>query len=185
MVDHTRPSKAPGGLVRMSRSRLTALSAITLAVAFAAALAHAAPADDKPMDKAAFMRAFQGPDSHAAGKKIGELNPDIKGDYEILKLVLGCNNWFYRSEAVKKLARTGNSKHQQDMLESLTEKGEKNPMVRQGMAIAVAKMNDRTLYPRLFEALNDKDPRVRREVANALRINKDKGSIEALIARWK
>jgi pimeloyl-ACP methyl ester carboxylesterase len=165
-------------------SRFRLLAVVAVACGLAAAVAHAMPSE-QGVDKAAFMKALNGPDSFAAGKMIGSLNPDIKSDYDLLKVVLAQGNWFYRTEASKVLAKTGNSKNQQDMLESLTEKGEKNAMVRQGMAIAVAKMNDRSLYPRLFDALNDKDPRVRREVANVLRINKDKGSIEALIARWK
>jgi HEAT repeat protein len=48
-----------------------------------------------------------------------------------------------------------------------------------------AKSNDRDKDPELYKALADKDARVRREVANVLKINKDKRSIEALIARWK
>ncbi len=152
-----------------------------------AGLAAAALAGDelKPANRTEFLRLFKGPDSHQAALAIEKLNPDLKSDYELLKLVLKEGNWFHRAAAAKVLAKAGNPDVVKDMIESLTEKGEKNPYVRQGMAIAIAKMNDRTLYPELFKALDDKDPRVRREVAYVLRINKDKGSIEALINRWK
>lgn len=152
---------------------------------FVALCAAAALAADKGANKAEFLKAFAGPDTHKGAKAIEALNPDVKSDYELLKLVLEKGHWFYRGVAATVLAKTGNPDHVKDMVESLTEKGERNPYVRQGMAIAIAKMNDRTLYPELFKALADKDSRVRREVANVLKINKDKGSIEALISRWK
>jgi pimeloyl-ACP methyl ester carboxylesterase len=161
---------------------------VALAVLFplAGALAAALAGEEtKGANKAEFLKAFTGPDTHQGALAIEKLNPDVKSDYELLKMVLSRGNWHYRAAAAKVLAKAGNPDVVKDMIESLTEKGEKNPYVRQGMAIAIAKMNDRTLYPELFKALDDKEPRVRRQVAYVLRINKDKGSIEALINRWK
>lgn len=161
--------------------RLLPLLLVVLGISLAAALA----ADDKPANKGEFMRDFTGPDSHKAGAAVAKLNPDLQSDYDLLKLVLEKGSWYLRAQAINALAKTLNDKNQKNMLECLTEKGSKDPLVRQGMAAAIAKMNDRTLYPELFKSLDDKDARVRRETAFVLRINKDKGSIEALIKRWK
>ncbi len=139
----------------------------------------------KGANKAEFTKAFLGPDTHKGGKAIEGLNPDVKGDYELLKFVLEKGSWYYRGIGATVLAKTGNPENLKDLVGSLAEKSEKNPYVRQGAAIAIAKSNDRELYPELYKALADKDARVRREVANILKINKDKRSIEALIARWK
>lgn len=150
-----------------------------------ASAALALAADGKGANRGEFTKAFLGPDTHKGGKAVEGLNPDIKGDYELLKLVLEKGNWYYRGVAATVLAKTGNPDNLKDLVASLAEKSEKNPYVRQGAAIAIAKSNDRELYPELYKALADKDSRVRREVANVLRINKDKRSIEALITRWK
>jgi pimeloyl-ACP methyl ester carboxylesterase len=182
------PSDSPRARVHVARTimhRSAKALFLTALLGLSIPLAAVLAAEDKPANKGEFLKAFAGPDSYQAALAVQKLNPDLKADYDLLKFVLEKGSWYLRAQAVNVLAKTGNDKNQKDMLECLTEKGSKDPFVRQGMAAAIAKMNDRTLYPELFKALSDKDPRVRREAAYVLRINKDKGSIEALIARWK
>src|SRR5437867_4083316 len=75
---------------RMSRRAVpfALVALLTSLVAFAAD-------ENKPANKAEFMKTFTGPDSFQAGKAIEKLNPDIPSDYELLKLVLAKGNWFY------------------------------------------------------------------------------------------
>ncbi|HVY62289.1 MAG TPA: HEAT repeat domain-containing protein [Planctomycetota bacterium] len=161
-------------------SSILGLSAAAILAALPAALAAG-----KSTDKGQFIRAFTGPDSFQAKKAIEALDPDSEGDFELLKMVLQSGTWYLRTTAANVLVKTENKKHVDKILSWLSEKSERNPLVREGAAVAIAKMKDESLYPKLFEALDDKDPRVRREVAYDLRVRKNKGSISALIERWK
>ena len=171
---------------RMRRSARALRS--TLLVSAALAFPFVLLADDKkPIGKQEFLEAFGGPDSTAAGAAVDRLDPDNKDNYELLKKALGEGpTWYLREKAAERLARTGNDKNIKDMLEHLTEKGEKNPLVRQGLATAIAKMKDPKNLPELQKALLDKDRRVRRQVTIDLATTvKDKSSIDALIKAWK
>src|SRR5579871_2008528 len=118
----------------------TALALVS--VAGAALFPFVLRAEDKPITKQEFMAAFMGPDTTAAGVAVGRLDPDKAEGYELLKKVLETGTWFLRSKASSRLAKTGNDKNVKDMLERMTEKGEKNPMVREGMISAIALMKD-------------------------------------------
>ncbi|MBI3723036.1 HEAT repeat domain-containing protein [bacterium] len=168
----------------MIEQRRGFVRSLVLAAA-AACLPAVLLADDKPITASEFKKAFEGPDSHQGGLAIKRLNPDQGTDYDLLKMVIDKGSWYYRGIAVSVLAKTGNPQNVKDMVDRLTDRTEAKPLVRQGMAMAIAKMNDRKLYPELMKVLNDKDNRVRRQAAFSLRIHKDKGSIEALIKRWK
>jgi pimeloyl-ACP methyl ester carboxylesterase len=169
------------------KSRIFALLGLSLMILASVSPLALSADDKKPITKKEFEAAFQGPDSTAAGAAVDRLDPDTKEGYELLKTVLGNlgSTWYLRAKAAERLAKTGNDANVKDMISRLSDKSEKNPMVRQGMAIAIAKMGDPKNLPDLHKALADKDGRVRREVAWDLRLKKDVSSITALIDRWK
>src|SRR2546421_8341490 len=142
-------ARAPFGRARSrafsARITMSPRVKLLLVLLVAAVAIPTLAAEDKPANKQEFMRDFAGPDSHKAGAAVAKLNPDLKSDYDLLKFTLERGTWYLRGQAINVLAKTGNDKNQKDMLECLTEKGSKDPLVRQGMAAAIAKMNDRAL----------------------------------------
>ena len=53
------------------------------------------------------------------------------------------------------------------------------------MAVALAKMDDPIFYKHLYEALDDKDPTVRRVVVHSLRVHKKPEAVDALVKRFQ
>ncbi len=161
----------------MNRSSL-GLAALCLV----ACLIPSAFAQGDGLSSKEFKRALASPDSHFRHREFLKLNGDDKKQLKLLFDLLEGGSWYDREAAVICLARAANSDSIAEMVKKLGK--DKNYLVRQGIVVAFAKMNDSELYQYIFEALDDKDPRVRREAAYALRINRKKDSITALINRW-
>ena len=123
--------------------------------------------------------ALASPDSFLRHNTWKKLNPEDDGNYRTLVQVLKSLPWFDRDGAVIALAKAATDSTLQKMVKAL--KDDKDPMIRQGMAMALAKMNDEKFYPHLYEALKDKDPMVRRIVVHALRVHKKKEAVTALV----
>src|SRR4051812_35535271 len=106
-----RRSSSTGRTTRKAndmRLNLTTLS-LAAALAFGVIPALAAPGGHGA-DKGQFTKTFTGPDSFAAQKAIEALDPDLDGDFELLKMVLQSGSWYHRTAAANRLAKTGNDK---------------------------------------------------------------------------
>src|SRR6185503_9002388 len=107
--------------------------------------------------------ALASPDSFLRYNTWKKLNPEKDSHFSILVKILKGLPWYDREGAIDALRKAATSETVQKMVREL--KDNKDPAVRQGMAIALAKMNDEKFYPHLYEALKDKNPQVRRIVA--------------------
>jgi pimeloyl-ACP methyl ester carboxylesterase len=128
---------------------------------------------------AEFAQAFASPDSLVRHNTWKRLNAEDAGQFKWLLSILKSKSWFDRDGAVIALAKAATEKTVSQMTDIL--KSDKDPYVRQGMAVAMAKMNDPKFYPKLYEALGDKSPVVRRVVVHSLRVHKKKEAVAALI----
>jgi pimeloyl-ACP methyl ester carboxylesterase len=137
------------------------------------------PEEASKVPESEINAALASPDSFLRHNTWKKLNPEDDGNYRTLVKVLKSLPWFDRDGAVIALAKAATESTLQKMVKAL--KDDKDPMVRQGMAMALAKMNDEKFYPHLYEALNDKSPVVRRIVVNALRVHKKKEAVSALV----
>jgi pimeloyl-ACP methyl ester carboxylesterase len=122
--------------------------------------------------------ALNSPDSHLRHNTWKKLNPNDDGDYKTLVKILQSLPWHDRDGAV-----TAFAKATPDTLTKMVKdlKDHKDPLVRQGMAVALAKTNDEQYYPALYEALKDKDPVVRRMVVYSLRVHKKNEAVSAIV----
>ncbi|MGQ9591975.1 MAG: HEAT repeat domain-containing protein [Planctomycetota bacterium] len=137
----------------------------------------------EPTDKE-IKEALASPDSHFRHNVWKELNPEKDAHYKLLVTILQHLSWHDRDAAVVALAKAATPETLKKMLKDL--KGDKDPMVRQGMAIALAKMDDEGYYPQLFEALGDKNPFVRAMLVYALGVTKkSKDKVDALVKAFQ
>lgn len=154
-----------------------------LALLFASSVAHFPLGAGEPTDKE-IKEALASPDSHLRHNVWKELNPEKDAHYRVLVTILQRLSWHDRDAAVIALAKAATPETLKKMLKDL--KGHKDPMVRQGMAIALAKMDDEGYYPQLFEALGDKSPFVRAMLVYALGVTKkSKDKVEALVKAFQ
>ncbi len=148
-----------------------------------AAAPFAALRSGEPTDKE-IAEAFASPDSHLRHNVWRELNPEKDSHYKVLVAILQRLPWHDRDGAIIALAKAATEGTLKKMLRDL--KSHKDPMVRQGMAVALSKMDDPQYYPQLFEALADKHPFVRGMLAYALGVTKkSKDKVEALIKAFQ
>jgi len=159
----------------------------TLPVAlFGLVLLAGAPAR-ADLSKAEFARASSSPDSHIRYGEFLKLNPDDKSHLKLaLRLAGGQGgkyaNWYDREAGIAVLGRAKDEKSRKTLLRDI--KRSRNYLVRQALCVAFAKLQTDEARNALFGALDDKDPRVRREAAWALRSHRKKDSVSKLIARW-
>jgi pimeloyl-ACP methyl ester carboxylesterase len=123
--------------------------------------------------------ALASPDSFLRNKTWSRLNPEKDSHYKYIVQILRTLSWYDRQGAILALAKAATEDTLKKIVRDLKEN--KDPAVRQGMADALAKMNDEKFYPALYEALKDKDPEVRRMVAFYLRVHKKKDAVQALV----
>ncbi|MBN1442999.1 MAG: HEAT repeat domain-containing protein, partial [Planctomycetes bacterium] len=128
---------------------------------------------------AEIQKVLRSSDSHVRHETWKRLNPENSRHFKILLQILGSLPWYDREGAVVALAKAATDETVSKMIEALEK--DRNPFVRQGMADALAKMNDPKFYPHLYEALQDKNPFVRRVVVHSLRIHKKNEAVEALV----
>lgn len=160
------------------RRSLAALSLLLVAVL--------APAPARALEEpteAEIRAAFASPDSYVRHELWKRLNPEDSRQYKWLEQILAKQPWYDREGAVLALSKAAAEDTVSKMTTAL--KKHKDLAVRQGMAVALAKMNDERFYPHLYEALDDKSDVVRRVVVNSLRVHKKKEAVEALIARFE
>ncbi len=127
--------------------------------------------------------ALSSPDSFLRYNTWKKLNPEKESHYKILVQILRSLPWYDREGAIDSLRKAATSETIQKMVKDLKEN--KDPSVRQGMAVALAKMNDEKFYPHLYEALKDKNPQVRRMVVWSLRVQKKKEAVDALVDQFQ
>jgi pimeloyl-ACP methyl ester carboxylesterase len=124
--------------------------------------------------------ALSSPDSFLRCNTWKKLNPEKDSHYKFLVQILKTLSWYDRDGAVEALSKAGTEETIQKMVKDLKDTS-KDPAVRQGMARALAKMNDEKFYPHLYEALKDPKPQVRRMVVWSLRVQKKKEAVGALV----
>ena len=145
-------------------------------------LSSALLAEDEVSEKD-FKTALVSTDSTVRFNTWKRLNPEKDGQYRQLVQILRALPWYDREGAIFALAKAATDETLKKMAKDL--KDNKDPAVRQGMAEALAKMNDEKFYAYLYEALKDKDATVRRMVVHFLRVHKKKEAVEALIANFQ
>jgi proline iminopeptidase len=166
---------------RRSRTTLVDVKTLALTTSLAIALgaARLAPAQDSKVSTAEINAALNSPDSFVRHNTWVKLNAEDGGHYKALVQILKSLPWYDRDGAIIALAKAATEETLAKMAKDLKEN--KDPLVRQGMALALAKMNDDKIYSRLYDALKDKDPVVRRMVVHALRVHRKNDAVQALI----
>ena len=139
-------------------------------------------AQESEVTRAEFAKAFKSPDSLLRYNTWKRLNAEESSEYRWLVSILKQKSWYDRDGAAVALAKAATDKTIGRMLKDL--KSNKHPFVRQGMAVALAKMNDPAHYPKLYAALDDDHPFVRRVVVNSLRVHKRPEAVTALVDRF-
>ncbi len=165
----------------MSYGRARILAS-ALVVAGAAWCTPALPAQDEVATSGEIKAALRSPNSGIRHDTWKRLNPEESVHLKRLIWVLKSKPWYDREGAIDALAKAFSEKVLDRMVKYLHK--DRDPAVRQGMAAALAKMNDKKYYKELYEALDDKDPRVRREVVWRLRVRKKEEAVDALVKRF-
>lgn len=154
---------------------------LALLAAGLARLPGAAAADE--VTEAQIREALASPDSTIRYGVWSKLNPENATHYKYLEYVLSKQYWYDRDGAILSLSKAADPATVKKMTTSL--KRHKDLAVRQGMAVALAKMNDERFYALLYDALNDSSDVVRRTVAHSLRVHKKPEAVEALVTRFE
>jgi pimeloyl-ACP methyl ester carboxylesterase len=145
--------------------------------------ARTAVAQDKEPTQAEIDAALNSPNSYIRNGVWKRLNAENPRHFKIILEILKKLSWHDRDGAIEALSTAGTEETLKKLLQEL--KKSREPFVRQGLAKALARMNDDRVYAALFEALNDKVAAVRREVVHALRIHKRNDTVEALVQRFQ
>ncbi len=127
--------------------------------------------------------ALNSPDSEIRHAMWKRLNPEKSNHYKVLIQILGKLAWHDRDGAIVALSKAATEKAIEKIVKELHKN--RNPFVRQGIAQALALMNDEKYYKELYTALDDKNPYVRRVVVDALKVHKKESAVEALIKRFQ
>ncbi len=152
-----------------------------LATLIAAGVASTKPlvGQEKPPTKAALNAAFRSSDSHLRHTTWKRLNPEKSSDYNLLVRILKTLSWHDRSAAVEALTKASSEKTLKKMARSAIR--DSHPFVRQGLAEALALMDDPRYYPTLYDALKDKHSFVRRMVVYYLGLSNKAANVDALV----
>jgi pimeloyl-ACP methyl ester carboxylesterase len=165
----------------MTRFPLPFSLIITLPLVFV----QAAPAAEAVGEKE-INAALASPDSHLRHNTWTKLNPENDSQFNTIVQILKHPklSWYDRDGAILALAKAASEPVLKKMAKELKEN--KDPMVRQGMAIALVKTEDEKLFPQVFEALKDKSLAVRRMVVHWLGVTKkSKDKVEALVSAFQ
>jgi pimeloyl-ACP methyl ester carboxylesterase len=129
-----------------------------------------------------FATGMSSPDSNVRAAAVKALDPSVKKARDYLYNVLEKETWYVRLAAMETLARA-----EGDALADVKKALEKesSPLVRDGIAIALASRRETDLTPAVIGALKDKHPVVRRSAAVALVQCPTKECIPALIEAWE
>ncbi len=137
------------------------------------------------MNKSEFMAVLTGQDSTKAAAVIKRLDPDNKNDHDLLMWVLEKGTWYFRSAASETLSKTKDPILLNDLTTHVFEKSERNALIREGVIAALSRTKETGWIADLGKELSDKDWKVRREIAYALRDSTNKSTVDALINRWQ
>ncbi len=166
---------------------MTSFSIPTLSLsALCAALALLPPTvngQEEGVSKGAIVKAFSSPNSLIRHDTWTKMNPEDKSQFKYLVNIMAKKPWFDRDGTIKALATAASDEVLEKMIKDLQK--HKDRAVRQGMAVALAKMDDPIFYKHLYDALDDKDPTVRRVVVHSLRVHKKPEAVDALVKRFQ
>ena len=166
---------------------MTSFSIPTLSLsALCAALALLPPTvngQEEGVSKGAIGKALRSPNSLIRHDTWTKMNPEEKSQFSMLVKIMAKMPWFDRDGTIKALATAASDEVLDKMIKAL--KKDKDRAVRQGMAVALAKMDDPIFYKHLYDALDDKDPTVRRVVVHSLRVHKKPEAVDALVKRFQ
>ena len=171
MSTHNSPATL---LVRYSFSRL-----VLMTVVLSFTVQEPLSSEPKELTTKELRKLLGSPDSHERHEAWKRLNPEKTSHYKIITQIFGKLPWYDRDGATVALSKATTEKALKKIVRDLGK--HKNPFVRQGMARALALMNDDSVYGHLYEALKDKNPFVRRVVVDALKVHKKEEAVEALI----
>ena len=138
---------------------------------------------EEGVSKSAIGKALRSPNSLIRHDTWTKMNPEEKSQFSMLVKIMAKMPWFDRDGTIKALATAASDEVLEKMINGL--KKNKDRAVRQGMAVALAKMDDPIFYKHLYEALDDKDPTVRRVVVHSLRVHKKPEAVDALVKRFQ
>ena len=156
---------------------------IPVACIFLLVFAVAANAQEEGVGKRTLSIALRSPNSLIRHDTWSKMNPEDKSQFSMLVKIMAKMAWFDRDGTIKALATAASDEVLEKMIGTL--KKHKDRAVRQGMAVALAKMDDPIFYKHLYEALDDKDPTVRRVVVHSLRVHKKPEAVDALVKRFQ
>jgi pimeloyl-ACP methyl ester carboxylesterase len=155
--------------------RILGLSGVALALGIGVALA----ADGWERE---FAGKIGSQDSNERYYAVKLVDPQSDKGRNALFNVLATQTWHIRGGAIEVLAgATG------DAIPDLQKemKSNKTPAVREGIVLAFGQMKSPDRVPDLIEALNDKDPVVRRAAVAGIVATPTKEGVGAIIAAWK
>lgn len=155
--------------MRTRRIRRPLILASVVILAFVVILARPAPSAEGPSDKE-IKEAGASPDSLVRHNTWKRLNPENDSQYRLLVQILQRFSWYDREGAILALAKAATDKTLAKMFKDV--KSHSSSGVRQGLAVALCKMDDPRYYADLFERLKDKSAYVRRAVVYGLGITK-------------
>ena len=138
---------------------------------------------EEGVSKSTIGKALRSPNSLIRHDTWTKMNPEEKSQFSMLVKIMAKMPWFDRDGTIKALATAASDEVLEKMIKGL--KKNKDRAVRQGMAVALAKMDDPIFYKHLYEALDDKDPTVRRVVVHSLRVHKKPEAVDALVKRFQ
>jgi pimeloyl-ACP methyl ester carboxylesterase len=152
---------------------------VPLVLASLVSLLRPAIAEEEPADKE-IKEALASPDSLIRHNVWKRLNPESDTQYKLLLQILQRFPWYDREGAILALAKAATQKTLAKMFKDV--KAHSSSGVRQGLAVALCKMDDPLYYKDLFERLKDKSAFVRRAVVYGLGITKKSPEkVQALI----
>ncbi len=162
-------------------------SVLVSLVAAAAALAAIPPAHASKDWRQKFDQGIKNPDSNVRWETVKDVEPNDKGGVRALLLVLSMKeqntvDWHIRTAAIERLAATTDEKALAELEKGLKAR---DPLVREGVILALAKMGNPKYAGEIAKFLEDKDEGVRRAAIRALGAFRQMESIDPLLARWE
>ena len=118
------------------------LSTALIPIACISLLLFTVPANgqEEGVDKKTLSKALRSPNSLIRHDTWSKMNPEDKSQFSMLVKIMSKMAWFDRDGTIKALATAASDEVLEKMISTL--KKNKDRAVRQGMAVALAKMDD-------------------------------------------
>jgi pimeloyl-ACP methyl ester carboxylesterase len=161
---------------------------IQVSIGVAAALLFAIPSARASKDwRQKFDQGLKNPDSNVRTETVKDVEPDDKGGVKALLYVLSIKegntvDWHVRSAAIQRLSETTDEKALEELRKALQSK---DPLVREGVALAMGRIAKPEWEEELAKLIEDKDAAIRRAGIRALKQYRAMKSIDPLLARWE